>query len=119
MVDQVDFKCPCPVLECVKAKRTDIIYWVDGNIVNGSECHGHYKLTKYGKLICQKCWSSGDLLASRFKCQYHERKEGRYQALVNAVTIAAQLELGEEDSSKFLDTILLSLINQNKKYKLK
>ena len=45
MTYQVDFKCPCPVLECVKAKKTDIIYWVDSNIVNGSECHGHYKLT--------------------------------------------------------------------------
>lgn len=119
MTFQVDFKCPCPVQECVKAKRTDIIYWVDGNIVNGEECHGHYKLTKYGKLICQKCWAEGDLLANRFICQYHERKSGRYQALLNAVVIAAQLELGEDDSSDFLDTILLSLIEQNKKYKLK
>lgn len=38
----------CPVLECVKANRTDIIYWIDGNIVNGTEFYGHYKLIKYG-----------------------------------------------------------------------
>lgn len=119
MVDEIDFKCPCPVLQCVKEKRTETIYWVDGNIVNGTECHGHYKLTKYGKLICQKCWSQGDLLASRFKCNYHERASGRFQALVNAVTIAVQLEFGENDSTDFIETIMLSLIEQNKKYKLK
>ena len=115
MVDEIDFKCSCPVLECVKAKRTNIIYWVDGNLVNGTECHGHYKLTKYGKLICQKCWSSGDLLASRFKCQYHERASGTFQALVSAITIAAQLELGEDDSPEFLETIMFSLFEQKKK----
>lgn len=119
MTYQVDFKCPCPVIECVKANRNDIIYWVDGNLVNGTECYGHYKLNKYGKLICQKCWAEGDLLASQFKCQYHERKSGRYQALVNAVTIAAQLELNDDDSSDFLNSILLCLIEQNKQYKLK
>lgn len=118
MVDEIDFKCSCPVLECVKAKRTDVIHWVDGNIVNGTECHGHYKLTKYGKLICQKCWSSGDLLASRFQCKYHERASGRFQALVNAITIATQLELEGDDCNEFLETILVSLIEQNKKYKL-
>lgn len=118
MIDEIDFKCPCPVLQWVKEKRTEIIYWVDGNILNGTECHGHYKLTKYGKLICQKCWSQGDLLARRFKCNYHERASGRFQALVNTVTIAAQLELGDDDSTDFIGTIMLSLIEQNKKYKL-
>ena len=119
MAYEVDFKCPCPVIECVKAKRTDIIYWECGNVIDGVECHGHYKLTKYGKLICQKCWAEGDLLENQFKCQYHERKSGGYQALVNAVYIAAQLELDEENSSDFMDTILLSLLEQKKKYKLK
>ena len=118
MVDEIVFTNSCPVFECVKVKRTEIIYQVDRNIFNLKESPGHYKLIKYRKLICQKCQTSGNLLARRFKCQYHERASEGFQALESAITIAPQLEVGKDESPEIVETIIFSLFQQNKKYKL-
>ena len=118
MTNEIKFKSPCPVYECWKEKRTDIINWVCSNKIKGIECKEIFKLTNNGKLVCKKCGVEGDLLAIKWSCNYHEGKKlGNFQALVNCVTIAATLELGEEKSSDFLEDIFGSLLEQRKKHK--
>ena len=118
MTNEIIFKSPCPVFECVKEKRTNIIDWICTNKIKGTECKENFKLTKYGKLVCKKCGVEGDLLTIKWTCNYHEGKKlGDFQALMNCITIAASLELGEEESSDFLEDIFESLLKQRKKYK--
>lgn len=116
---EIDFKSPCPVYKCFMANRNDPIYWID------SDCKHHYKLTRYGKLKCigYNCYnnSESDLLGAKFKCQYHERQKGSYQAFLSAIQIATQIIFSDnqEEADNFCEDLVDALRNQRKKYKLK
>lgn len=115
---EIDFISPCPVYKCFDAGRKEPIYWIDSN------CKHHYKLTRYGKLKCIgiNCYNNfeSDLLGAKFKCYYHERESGSFQAFCNAVQIATQIKLGDnqEEADEFFEDLVDSLAEQRKKYKL-
>lgn len=116
---EIDFKSPCPVYKCFKEGRKEAIYWIDGN------CRHHYKLTRYGKLKCigYDCYnnSESDLLGARFKCEYHERQKGSFQAFCNAVQVATQIIFSDDqdEADEFYEDLIDALREQRKKYKLK
>lgn len=123
MSSEIDFKSPCPVYKCFKAGRKDPIYWIDSN------CKHHYKLTRYGKLKCigYNCYnnSESDLLGAKFKCEYHERQRGSFQAFCNAAQIATQIIFAtraafaddQDEENEFLEDLIGALWEQKKKYK--
>ena len=117
MSSEIDFKSPCPVYKCFKAGRKDPIYWIDSN------CKHHYKLTRYGKLKCigYNCYnnSESDLLGAKFKCEYHERQRGSFQAFCNAVQVATQIIFtdDEDEADAFYEDLIDALKEQKKKYK--
>ena len=124
MTSEIDFKSPCPVYECYKAGRKDVIYWIDSN------CKHHYKLTRYGKLKCigYNCYNNyeSDLIGVKFNCKNHEIQRGSYQpncnfqALINATYIATYINLSDrEEADEFLEDLYESLIYQKKKYGFK
>ena len=84
----------------------------------------NYKLTRYGKLKCigYNCYnnSESDLLGAKFKCEYHEREKGSYQAFCNAVQIATQINFGDsqEEADNFFEDLVDSLARQRKQYKI-
>ena len=117
MSEEIDFKSPCPVYECFKRGRRDIIYWTDPN------CKHHYKLTRTGKIKCNgnNCYNNSekDLLSCSFKCQNHESQKCSYQASINALQIASQINLGEnqDEADSFFGDLIEALMDQRKKYK--
>jgi hypothetical protein len=119
MSDEIDFKSPCPVYECFKIGRKDIIYWTDPN------CKHHYKLTRTCKIKCNgnNCYNNSekDLLSCSFKCQNHESQKCSYQALCNALQIASQINLGEnqDEADSFFEDLIEALMDQRKKYNIK
>jgi hypothetical protein len=115
---EIDFKSPCPVYKCfIAGRKKEEIYWIDSN------CRHHYKLTRFGKLKCigYNCYnnSESDLLGAKFKCEYHERESGSYQAFLNAVQIACQINLGDnqKDADDFCEDLIEALRVQRKKYR--
>ena len=116
--DEIDFISPCPVYKCFKEGRRDPIHWIDAN------CKHNYKLTRYGKLKCvgYNCYnnSESDLLGAKFKCDYHERERGSFQAFCNAVQVASQINLGDnqDEADGFFEDLLEALMSQRKKYKM-
>lgn len=119
MTYEIDFKSPCPVYKCYKAKRFDEIYWIDSNYKH------HYKLTRFGKLKCIRynCYnnSESDLLTAKFKYEYHEREKGSYQAFLNTLQIASQINFDDNQKKLMLFVnlwlMLYKVKEKNIKYK--
>ena len=65
--------------------------------------------------------SEKDLLSCSFKCQNHESQKCSYQASINALQIASQINLGEnqDEADSFFGDLIEALMDQRKKYNIK
>ena len=102
-VEEIDFRAPCPVQQCVNKDK--VYRWRHRN------CGGYEKLTILGELRCVKCGKKEKFVHWRFKCEDHDYLSASYQGVAHALCIMSQIADNSPEQN-FIATTTKTIMEQ-------